>query len=168
MKVILNQTVPKVGKEGQVVNVADGFARNYLFPRRLAILADKNQVKALEQRHARMAAKISDQKAAAESSKESLNGQTVRIPAKVGADGGKLFGAITAGDVAEAVKAQLGHEIDRRRVALVEPIKRLGIWSVLLDLHRDVDAHILVDVYNPDAPVEVVPAAGPIEDASAE
>lgn len=166
MKVILNQTVPKVGKEGQVVNVADGFARNYLFPRRLAVLADKAQIKAVEQRHSRMAAKIADQKTSAEALKETLNGQSVRIPAKVGADGGKLFGAITAGDVAEAIKAQLGHEVDRRRVALVEPIKRLGVWSVLLDLHRDVDAHLNVEVYNPDAPTEVVPAAGPSEETA--
>ncbi len=152
MKVILNQTVPKVGKEGQVVTVADGFARNYLFPRRLAIVATKAQVQALERRQARVQAKVAEQKASADALKAELEGKTVRIAAKVGADGGRLFGAVTASDVAEAIKAQLGHDVDRRKVALIEPIKRLGDHQVLVDLHRDVDVHLTVTVYDSEAP----------------
>ena len=157
MKVILNTTVPKVGKEGQVVSVADGFAKNFLFPRGLAIVADKRQVAALEKRHAKLAAKLSEGKSAAETFKEGLDGKTVRIPGKVGRDSTKLFGAITSQDVADAVKAQLSHDLDKRRIALVEPIKRLGVHQVHLDLHRDVDAIITVEVYDPEAPVVQAP-----------
>jgi large subunit ribosomal protein L9 len=152
MKVILNQTVPKVGKEGQVVTVADGFARNYLFPRRLAIVATKAQVQALERRQARVQAKVAEQKSSADALKAELEGKSVRIAAKVGADGGRLFGAVTASDVAEAIKAQLGHDVDRRKVALVEPIKRLGDHQVMVDLHRDVDVHLTVTVFDSEAP----------------
>jgi large subunit ribosomal protein L9 len=154
MKVILNKTVPKVGKEGDVVNVADGYARNFLFPRGLAVLAEKNQLKALEQRHARMDAKTADQKAAAEGLKEKLDGKEIRIQGKVGAAAGKLFGAITSQDVADAIKDQLKVSLEKKQVALVEPIKKLGKHQVLLDLHRSVDAHVTVDVFDPNAPVE--------------
>ena len=160
MKVILNQTVPKVGKAGTVVNVADGFARNYLFPRRLAILADKTQIAALEKRNARVAAKTAGEKADAESLKSRINGSVVRIPGQVGAAQGKLFGAITAQDVTDAIKSQLGVTLERKQVALVEPIKRLGSHPVELDLHRDVDAIISVVVFDPNAPVE---APAPVE-----
>jgi large subunit ribosomal protein L9 len=166
MKVILNQTVPKVGKEGNVVTVADGFARNYLFPRGLAIIADKKQIAARETRNARVAAKVAGQKADAETVKEKLDGKTIRIEGKVGA-GTKLFGAITSQDVADEIKKQLKVEIDRKRIALIEPIKRLGIHDVQLDLHREVDAHISVDVFDPNAPVEA-PAEAAAPEAPAD
>src|SRR5437016_1984488 len=106
MKVILNQTVPKVGKEGQVVTVADGFARNFLFPRGLATLAEKNQLAALQKRHDKMRAKGAEDLTSAEALKSRLDGSTVRIEGKVGSGGTQLFGAITAQDVADAMKAQ--------------------------------------------------------------
>ncbi len=154
MKVILNQTVPKVGKEGTVVTVADGYARNYLFPKGLAILAEKNQVKALERRQAKIAEKTAGQKTSAEALRETLHGKTVRIEGKVGKDSGKLFGAITSQDVVDLIKAQLGQTVDKKQVALIEPIKRLGIHDVELDLHPQVDAIVKVDVYDPNAIVE--------------
>lgn len=157
MKVILNQTVPKVGKQGHVVTVADGFARNYLFPRGLAIVADKNQLKALEVRNARLDAKTAGAKAAAEALKEKLNGQSVRIEGKVGADSNKLFGAITSQDVADAIKKQLGETIEKKDIALIEPIKRLGNYKVELDLHRSVDAIVNVEVFDPKAEVVAAP-----------
>jgi large subunit ribosomal protein L9 len=157
MKVILNTTVPKVGKEGQIVNVADGFARNYLFPRGLAIVAERKQVAALEKRHAKLAAKLAEGVAAAESFKEALDGKTVRIPGKVGRDSTKLFGAITSQDVSDAIKEQLKHDLEKKRIALIEPLKRLGAHQVHLDLHRDVDAIITVEVYDPEAPVVEAP-----------
>lgn len=157
MKVILNQTVPKLGKEGQVVTVANGYARNFLFPRGLAIVADRNQLAALEKRNARMAAKLADSAAAAKALGEKLEGQTVKIEGKVGRDAGKLFGAITAQDVADAIKSQLGTDIERKRIGLVNPIKRLGSYDLVLDLHPDVDAKISVVVFDPNAPVEVIP-----------
>ncbi|MBI1334338.1 MAG: 50S ribosomal protein L9 [Armatimonadetes bacterium] len=149
MKVILNQTVPKVGKAGTVVNVADGFARNYLFPRGLAIYADKSQIAALEKRNARLAEKVAAKKTDAEGLKTKLDGQTVKIETKVGADGVRLNGAITSQNIADAIKAQLGVELDKKQVALHDPIKRLGSYSVELDLHAHVDGHITVDVFDP-------------------
>jgi large subunit ribosomal protein L9 len=158
MKVILNQTVPKVGKEGTVVTVADGFARNYLFPRGLAIIADKKQVAALEKRQARIAERTAGQKSSAEGLREQLDGKTVRLEGKVGKDSGKLFGAITSQDVVDAIKSQLGVTLEKKQVALIEPIKRLGHHQVELDLHREVDAKVTVEVFDPTAPVEA-PAA---------
>lgn len=166
MKVILNQTVPKLGKEGQVVSVADGYARNFLFPRGLAILAEKNQLKALERRQERIATKLADTKAAAEGLKAQLDGKTVRLPGKVGKETGKLFGAITSQDIADAIQAQLGQTVEKKSVGVLEPIRRLGDFAVDLDLHRDVDAHITVTVYDPDAPV-VAPVVEETEEAEA-
>jgi len=156
MKVILNQTVPKVGKEGTVVTVADGFARNYLFPRGFAILAQKKQIGALDKRNARIAERTAGHKAAAEALREKLHGQTVRIEGKVGKDSTKLFGAITSQDVVDTIKSQLKVEVEKKQVALIEPIKRLGTHEVELDLHREVDARIHVEVYDPNAIVEPV------------
>ncbi|HMS57150.1 MAG TPA: 50S ribosomal protein L9 [Fimbriimonadaceae bacterium] len=160
MKVILNQTVPKVGKEGQVVTVANGFARNYLFPRGLAIVAEKNQIAALERRNERMAAKLAEGKATAEATKDQIDGKVIRLEGNVG-QGTKLFGAITAQDVADAVRSQLGVVVDKKNVALIEPIKRLGAHKVEIDLHREVDAIITVDVFDPNAPVEAPAAPAP-------
>jgi large subunit ribosomal protein L9 len=159
LKVILTQTVPKVGKEGTVVNVADGFARNFLFPRGLAIYADKTQIAVLERRRAKMAASEAEGVTAAQALKDQLDGKSIRIEGKVGKDTGKLFGAITSQDVADAIKAQLGQDIEKKRIALVEPIKRLGRHPVQLDLHREVDAIVTVDVFDPSAPVEEAPAS---------
>lgn len=165
MKVILNQTVPKVGKEGTVVTVADGFARNYLFPRGLAILANKKQVEVLDRRNTRIAERTAGQKSAAEALKEQINGKTVRIEGKVGKDTAKLFGAITSQDVVDAIKAQLGITVEKKQVALIEPIKRLGQHEVELDLHREVDAKITVDVFDPNAIVAApAPEAESAED----
>ena len=163
MKVILNQTVPKVGKEGQVVTVADGFARNYLFPRGLAIVAEKKQIAALEKRAARTEAKVAETLTAAEGLKGKLDGQTVRIEGKVGKDSTRLFGAITAQDVADAVKSQLGVEVDRKKVGVLDPIKKLGTFPIESDLHPRVDATVQVEVYDPNAPV-----AAPVAEAQPE
>lgn len=164
MKVILNQTVPKVGKQGQVVNVADGFARNFLFPRGLAIVADKTQLEVLGRREAKLKAASMETLSAAQTLGERLEGKTVRIEGKVGQAGSKLFGAITAQDVADALKAQHKVEVERKNIGLVEPIKRVGKFPIVLDLHRDVEATITVDVFDPNAPVEVeAPVEAPAE-----
>lgn len=168
MKVILKQAVPKVGKEGTVVNVADGFARNYLFPRGLAIVAEKKQIAALAKRHERVAAKSTEEKTQAEALRDRIQGSVVRIPAQVGGDKSRLFGAVTAQDVRDAIAAQLKADIDRKRIALVEPLKRLGSYPIDLDLHRDVDARITVEVYDPNAPVEAAAEADDVAEPAPE
>lgn len=169
MKVILNQTVPKVGKQGQVVTVAGGFARNYLFPRGLAVIADKGQIKALEARRVRLDAKLAETKSEAESFKEKLHGLAVRIEGKAGRENTKLFGAITSEKIADAIKDQLKVVVDKKQVGLLEPIKRLGTYNIDIDLHRDVDATITVTVFDPEAVVEEEAAqAEPPAEAPAE
>ncbi len=118
-------------------------------------------------RNTRLAAKTADTLSSAQSLKEGVDGKTVNIKAKVGKDAGKLFGAITAQDVADAVKEQLGLEVDRKKVGLVQPIKRLGVYPVELDLHNQVDALIHVNVYDPDAPVAAAPVQADAEVAEA-
>ena len=156
MKVILNQTVPKVGKAGTVVTVADGFARNYLFPRGLAVVAYKSQLASLEKRNDRLAAKTAAQKADAEALKAKLDGQTVKVEAKVGADGIRLIGAVTSQNITDALNSQHGVSLEKKQVALHDPIKRLGDYTIELDLHMSVDAKVTVNVFDPS--LEVVAA----------
>ena len=165
MKIILKQTVPKLGKSGQVVTVKDGYARNYLFPKGLATLAERGQVQALERRAERMAAKLSETRNAADAMQEKINGMTVKIEGKVGRDHGKLFGAVTSQDIADAIKEQLKVELEKRQVVLHDPIKRLGRTNVMIDLHRDVDATVTVHVFNPAFPeFDVIPDAPKVEE----
>lgn len=163
MKVILNKTVPKVGKEGTVANVADGYARNYLFPRGLAVVAEKSQVAALEKKNAHLAAKTAGQKTAAQGVGASLNGKTIRIAGEVGGQG-KLFGAITNERIATEIASQLGQTVDRKAIALHDPIRKLGRYPVELDLHREVAATITVVVFDPAAPVEPEPAPAEVSE----
>ena len=150
MKVILNQTVSKLGKEGQVVNVADGFARNFLFPKRLARMADKGNLARLEKEQEKLAGDLEKTRGRAGTVKDKLDGLTVRVTGTTAKGATKLFGAITAADIAEAIKASSGEAVDKRAVALLHPIKRLGVYNILVDLHRDVDAHITLEVANQD------------------
>ncbi len=157
MKVILTQVIPKLGKQGQVVNVADGFARNYLFPRRMALVATKGQLKALELRNARMATKVAEARSHAEALKEKLNDQLIRIEGKAGKEGTKLFGAVTSQDIVDLIHQQFGLSLDKRQIGLLQPIKRLGQYKIQVDLHQDVDAFLHLDVYNPNAPKDILP-----------
>lgn len=154
MKVILLETVPKLGKSGQVVTVADGYARNYLFPRKFAILAEKNQLAVLERRNAKLSAQLAETKSAAEALKEKLDGLQVDIQGKVGHELGKLFGAITSQDIVDAIKDQLKFSVEKKQVVLHEPLKRLGRHNVMIDLHREVDANVIVRVFDPEHPEE--------------
>lgn len=159
MKVILKQSVAKLGKEGQVVNVKDGYARNYLFPQGMAIVADKTQLAVLERRNAKVASQLSETKAQAEGLKEKIDGAEVKIEANVGADSTRLFGAVTAQDIADAIKAQLGQEFDKKQVLLAMPIKQLGRYNVEIDAHRQVDIKVLVNVFDPNAVDVAAPEA---------
>lgn len=160
MKVVLNQTLPKVGKAGQVVNVADGFARNFLFPRGMATLADKAMVAQLARQDAKTAAEAEKTRGAAEKDSEKLQGKTITIKGKTAKGSVKLFGAITSADIADAIKEQLGVTLDKKSVPLLHPIKRIGTHEILIDLHRDVDAKITLALTDEDGNlgIEVVEA----------
>lgn len=158
MRVILKQTVPKVGKEGQVVRVKDGFARNFLFPRGMAIVADKAQLRVLEARNKVLESKLADTKASAEGSAEKLDGKHIRLEVRAGS-GSRLFGAVTSQDIADGIKDQLGVEIEKKIVGILQPIKQLGHFAVEIDLHRHVDCKVVVDVVDPIAEEEARLAA---------
>lgn len=149
MKVILKQAVPKLGKEGQVVNVKPGYARNFLFPQSMAVVADKKQLAVVERQQAKIAADLEKTKAGAESVAEKLNGKRLRIQTKAGADG-RLFGAVTSQDIVDKIKSELGETIDRKAVLLLRPIKRLGTFDIELNIHRDVHIEIKLSVFDPD------------------
>jgi large subunit ribosomal protein L9 len=162
MKVILKQSVPKLGKEGQVVTVKDGYARNFLFPQGMAIIADKVQLKVLDRRNAKESARLAETKASAEATSSKLNGSTIKIGAKVGRDAGKLFGAITAQDIADEAAKQLDLKLEKKQVLLLAPIKKLGRHDVELDIHKQVSLHITVNVYDLEHPET---ANDPVEEA---
>jgi large subunit ribosomal protein L9 len=170
MKVILQQTVHKLGKSGQVVSVADGFARNFLFPKGLARMADKAGLARLDREGEKAAAEMEKTKDAAVKTSEKIGGVTLRITGQTAKGATKLFGAVTTADIADALKTETGIEVDRRAIALLHPIKRLGVYDVMVDLHRDADATIKVEVANEDGwlGIEETAAAAPAEDAATE
>lgn len=127
MQVILTQDVKGLGVRGDTVKVADGYARNYLIPRGLAIEATKGNLKQLEAHQAEKARQLSRKEKEAEELVRQLEAATVRIPARAG-EGGRLFGSVTAGDVAEALQ-KLGIKVDKRQIELENPIKQLGSYT---------------------------------------
>lgn len=144
MQVILREDIDNLGTRGQVVNVAPGYARNYLLPKRLAVEATDANKKIVEQErqaHLRREAKL---KSEAEDLSKLLNGVTVTIAQKAG-DADQLFGSVTSKDIAEALEAK-NFTIDRRKIHLPEPIKQLGEFKVEVRLHREVPAEINVQV----------------------
>jgi large subunit ribosomal protein L9 len=144
MKVILREDVEKLGKAGEVVKVADGFGRNYLIPRRLAVIADVRNIKTLE--HDRRVIEIRAKKArkSAEATAAALSAVSLTLPAKAGEEG-KLFGAVTTRDIAEALAAA-GVTVDRKSIQLPEPIKQLGDYKVKIRVAPDVVPEISVSV----------------------
>lgn len=141
MKVMLTKDIENVGAAGDVKDVADGYGRNYLIPRKLAIPAHRGvEAEAKRIRDAAAKREAKDRDAAQELADE-IGNKTVVVRLKVGADD-KAFGAITSTDIATALNAQHRVEIDRHKIDLKEPIKQLGEHQVALRLHRDVEAHI--------------------------
>jgi large subunit ribosomal protein L9 len=145
VKLVLRSDVDQVGKKGDIVEVADGYGRNYLVPKGLAFLAtDGVEAQAGKMRKSRDV-RDATARAAAEDVAKQLVPQTITITARSGAEG-KLFGSVTTTEVAEAVTAQTGIEIDRRKLHLDEPIKTLGQHLVPAKLHADVEFPITVEV----------------------
>ncbi len=146
MKVILTRDIPKVGRDGEVVVVANGYARNYLFPRQLAVVAKGAALKLHIDRIARDVARQTNQLSTAQSAGEKLEGQHFEIVAKASARSTRLFGAVTEADVAEIIKAKLGVEVDKRRISLIDPIKTTGTYTLTARLHTDVSASFTIEV----------------------
>src|SRR5437588_6685974 len=144
MDVILREDIDKLGSRGQVVQVASGYARNYLLPKRLAVAATKANKKIVEQERQSHLRKEAKQKNEAEDLGKMLTGVAVTISQKAG-ENDQLFGSVTSKDVADALE-QKGYTIDRRKIQLDEPIKQLGEHKVLVRLHRDVTAEVTVNV----------------------
>jgi large subunit ribosomal protein L9 len=145
MKVILQQDIPKVGKGGDIVTVADGYARNFLLPRKYAVSATGGALKEHQARAAREKERTAGQLQGAQASASKLEGKSVTILTKVGT-GTKLYGSVTSQDVADAVEKETGVKVDKRRVALVDPIKTLGEYTIAVRLHADVTVNLKVIV----------------------
>jgi large subunit ribosomal protein L9 len=144
MKVILKEDVKKLGNMGQIVTVADGFARNYLVPKGLAVEASSKNMKSLEHAHKVIQEKAKKVKESLQDFADRLSKVTLIMKAKAGEEG-KLFGSVTSMDIAEQLKSE-GIEIDKKKISLEEPIKRLGTYSVDIHLHSDIDAKINLQV----------------------
>jgi large subunit ribosomal protein L9 len=145
VKVVLREDVETLGHKGDLVEVADGYARNFLVPRGLAMKATKGVVAQAEAMRRNRAARDARERAAAEEIAGRLEGRRVPLAARAG-EGGKLFGSITAADVAEAVAAAAETEIDRKAITLAESLKELGEVEVPVRLHPEVTATVTVEV----------------------
>ena len=162
MKVILLTEVKGKGGEGDVVDVAPGFANNYLFPKKMAVAATKGNLKQLEQRKHNIAAREENRVAQANKTKEVLDTLTVKVLARVGEEG-ILFGSVTAQMIVDAIKDQADLEIDRRRVEIKTAIKTAGTHQVAIALYRDIKANLTILVGDEDTFAEVEVAETPAE-----
>lgn len=145
MKVILLQDVRSLGKTGEIVKVSDGYARNMLFPKNLAKEATAGNIKALENKKAAEAEKKAEQKAEAEKIKAALADEVIELKSK-GGEGGRLFGAVTNVDIAAAIKAQKGFDIDKKKISIPSPIKTAGEHTAEIKLFTDVNVTVTVNV----------------------
>jgi large subunit ribosomal protein L9 len=145
MKVVLRADVDSLGHKGDLLDVSDGYARNYLVPRGLAMRATKGVVRQSEAMRRSRAARDARDREAAQAVADQLGARRIEVKARAG-EGGRLFGSVTATDIAEAVQAQSGIEIDRRHLSLPEPLKELGDATVPLRLHPDVVVELAVGV----------------------
>lgn len=145
MKVVLRADVSGLGNKGDVLDVADGYARNYLVPRGLALEASPGVVNQAAAMRRSRDVRDARERVAAEEVARALVPQVVRIAARAGG-GGRLFGSVTTTDVADAVREQTGIELDRRRLHLDDPIREVGTYRVTARLHADVEFPVTVEV----------------------
>lgn len=144
MQIILQEDVEKLGNRGEVVTVAEGYARNYLLPRRLALEATSGNMKRLERMRAAFAKKSAVEKGDADKLAELLAGVAVEISRKSG-ENDQLFGSVTSADISESLAAK-GFTIDKKKLVLAEPIKTIGEHNIPVKLHREVTASVKVTV----------------------
>lgn len=145
MKVILLQDVKKLGAKGETMEVAEGYARNFLLPRKLAAQATADTMNQLQQQKNAIADRQKRQLEEAKLLAAQLGKIEIKVKAKAG-EGGKLFGAVTTKDIVDAAKVQHGLELDRRKMEFTEPIKNLGPAAVVMKIHPEVTAEIKVQV----------------------
>ena len=143
MKVILLSELRGKGGEGDVVDVAQGYAENFLFPNKIAQPATPGNIKQLEERRRNIEKREAERIAAAEATKAALDGKSVTVDAKIGEEG-QLFGSVTPAQIADAVKDQLGIEVDRKRIGRGNAIKTSGVHAVEINLYREISASINV------------------------
>lgn len=150
MKVVFLEDVPSVARAGEVKEVADGYGRNYLLPRKLAALATTAQLKRLEQEHQALARHQAHTEEEAQEMATRLQGVTLVFRAKVGAKE-RLYGSITSADIVDEIRKVTGYEVDKRRVEMEGPIRELGTYEVPLKLTRDVATTVRVEVQEQQA-----------------
>lgn len=145
MKVILLQDVPGTGKKNQVLNVSDGFARNYLLPRKWAVEASEGSVKEIERRHAAQRQREMEERSAAEALAAQLKGKVITLRAKCG-EKGRLYGSVTGQEIASALKEQHGVDIDKRKIEVSEAIRTVGEYEVQATVYTGVKAQMKLNV----------------------
>lgn len=145
MKVVLLQDVKAQGKKDDIVEVSEGYARNFLFPKKLAIPADAKAINDIKNKKSSEAHKIELERIAAREIAEKLNQTTVKIVAEAGKDG-KFYGAVTSKDIAEALKTQAKIEVDKRKVILDSPIKAFGTYKVDIKLYQEISGRVTIMV----------------------
>ena len=145
MKVVFLEDVPDVGEVGQIKDVADGYARHYLIPRKLAVLANSAASNILEAQLKKKAKQQAQTKAEMAQVAKQLEGKELALKAKVGAKE-RLYGSITSTDIADGIRDQLGMDIDKRKIELAEPIRELGSYDVSIKLFKDIVPQIKVTV----------------------
>ena len=144
MKVILTDEIRGLGTRGDIITVKDGYARNFLIPKKLAREATTGNLKSVEQEKKKWALLANQEKEVAQKAADSVKGVKVTIQKRVG-DTGQLFGSVTTNEIADALEAK-GIHVEKRRIELDHPIKSLGTHDVEVRLHRDVTAHLQVEV----------------------
>ena len=144
-KLILTHEVSNLGEPGDVVTVKDGYARNYLLPRNYAIRWTRGAAKQVESIRAARDARAIHDREDAEAVKSALEAEAVNVPVRAG-DGGRLFGAVTVGAIADALNAAAGSTVDKRRIDVGQPIKSLGAHQVTVRVHSEVTAHVRLNV----------------------
>ena len=144
MQIILQEDVEKLGTRGQVVDVAEGYARNFLLPRKLALEASAGNMKRLEKMRATFAKKEATEKGDAQKLAELLAGVSLELTRKAG-ENDQLFGSVTSGDISEALAAK-GFNVEKRKIALADPIKVVGDFEIPVKLHREIAANVKLSV----------------------
>jgi large subunit ribosomal protein L9 len=167
MEVILREHVDNLGRRGDVVRVADGYARNFLLPRKLALPVTEENRKRIERERKVVEAREAEEKSAAEAIAVRLTALELSFQRRVG-ENETLYGSVTGADVAEAIQAQ-GFDVDKRKVVLAEPLKQLGEFDVPVKIHREVTAHVKVHVVPLEGQqVPAAPAPAPAEEPPAQ